>query len=345
MDPRFPTSPNAPDSPGVPGSSGVPDSLGSRRSTLDVTNQVDTMDPVSVSFEVAQIYERLYRREFPSSLVRVFADVGRLYRCIQHRASFRYRQPGYHSCETDYHDVQHILEVTLAMTRLMDGCAQATTTQVMDESLFRLGTVSALFHDIGYLRRLDDNEKKHGAEYTRTHVGRGAEFLSWYLPEVGLEELADPAARIVHFTGYEVPVGDIQIEPRYRMVGNLLGSADILAQMADRYYLEKCHDRLYPEFVLGGIARQVDDQGQEKVVFASPADLIFKTPGFFAGAQKRLEQDLHGAYRYADGHFKGENLYYEVARRNINYARAIAEAQDITLLRRRLPDGNLQEAA
>lgn len=306
------------------------------RSTLDVTNRVDTMDAVSVSFEVAQIYERLYRREFPSSLLRVFADIGRLY-----RGEFS----GYHACETEYHDVQHILEVTLAMTRLMDGCVQATSTRIMDERLFQLGTVSALFHDIGYLRRLDDQAKKHGAEYTRTHVGRGAEFMSWYLPEVGLEELADPAARIVHFTGYEVPVSNIQIEPQYRMVGNLLGSADILAQMADRYYLEKCHDRLYPEFVLGGIARQVDDKGQEKVVFASPADLIFKTPGFFAGAQKRLEQDLHGAYRYADSHFKGENLYYAVARRNINYARTIAEAQDISLLRRRLPDSNLQEAA
>ncbi len=324
MDPHLPDSPDS------------PDFLDSRRSTLDVTNQVDTMDPVSVSFEVAQIYERLYRREFPSSLLRVFADIGRLY-----RGEF----PGYHPCETDYHDIQHILEVTLAMSRLMDGCVQATSTRVMDERLFRLGTVSALFHDIGYLRRLDDNTKKHGAEYTRTHVGRGAEFMSWYLPEVGLEELADPAARIVHFTGYEVPVGNIQIEPQYRMVGNLLGSADILAQMADRCYLEKCHDRLYPEFVLGGIARQVDDQGQEKVIFASPADLIFKTPGFFAGAHKRLEQDLGGVYRYADSHFKGENLYYEVARRNISYARTIAEAQDISLLRRKLPDSSFPEAA
>jgi hypothetical protein len=322
-----------PQSKGSPDSPDIPDS---RRSTLDVTNQVDTMDPVSVSFEVAQIYERLYRREFPSSLLRVFADVGRLY-----RGEF----PGYHACETDYHDIQHILEVTLAMSRLMDGCVQATSTLVMDERLFRLGTVSALFHDIGYLRRLDDNEKKHGAEYTRTHVGRGAEFMSWYLPEVGLEELAGPATRIVHFTGYEVPVGNIQIEPQYRMVGNLLGSADILAQMADRYYLEKCHDRLYPEFVLGGIARQVDEQGQEKVVFASPADLIFKTPGFFAGAHKRLEQDLGGVYRYADSYFKGENLYYSVASRNISYARTIAEMQDISLLRRRLPDSSLPEAA
>ncbi len=294
------------------------------------------MDPVSVSFEVAQIYERLYRREFPSSMLRVFADIGRLY-----RGEF----PGYHPCETDYHDVQHILEVTLAMSRLMDGCVQVTSTRIMDERLFQLGTVSALFHDIGYLRRLDDTEKKHGAEYTRTHVGRGAEFISWYLPEIGLDDLADPAARIVHFTGYEVQVSNIQIEPQYRMVGNLLGTADILAQMADRYYLEKCRDRLYPEFVLGGIARQIDAQGQEKVIFASPADLIFKTPGFFAGAHKRLEQDLGGVYLYADSHFKGENLYYSVVRKNVDYARTISETQDVSLLRRKLPDSSLQEAA
>jgi hypothetical protein len=142
-----------------------------------------------------------------------------------------------------------------------------------------------------------------------------------------------------------VPVNDIRIEPQYRMVGNLLGSADILAQMSDRYYLEKCHDRLYPEFVLGGIARQVDEKGDEKVMFASPADLIYKTPGFFNGARKRLEQDLGGVYRYADGHFKGENLYYSVARKNIDYARTIAESKDVSLLRRRLPDGSIPEAA
>lgn len=307
-----------------------------RLATRDVTNKVDTTDPLPVSFEVAQIYERLYRREFPSGLLRVFADIGRLY-----RGEF----PGYHACETDYHDVQHILEVTLAMARLMDGCARATSPLVMSERLFQLGTVSALFHDIGYLRRRDDTEKRHGAEYTRTHVGRGAEFMAWYLPEIGLEELTDPATRIIHFTGYEVPVNSIRIDPQYRMVGNLLGSADILAQMADRCYLEKCHDRLYPEFVLGGIARQVDDKGEEKVVFESPADLIFKTPGFFSGAHKRLEQDLGGVYRFVDRHFKGHNLYYTFARRNIDYARTIAEARDISLLRRKLPDSGLAEAA
>lgn len=306
-----------------------------RRAEYDVTNQIDTTDPSAVSFEVAQIFERIYRREFPSGVLRVFADIGRLY-----RGDF----PGYHACETDYHDVQHVLEVTLAMARLMDGCVSASGPHVLPERLFLVGTVAALFHDIGYLRRIGDTEKRHGAEYTRTHVGRGAAFMGWYLPEVGLPELAGPAQRIIHFTGYEIPVSSIQVEPEYRMLGDLLGSADILAQMADRCYLEKCRDRLYPEFVLGGIARQVDGQGGETVVFASPEDLIFKTPGFFSGAHKRLEQDLNGVYRYVSTHFKGENLYYLAARKNIDYARHLAESGDVSRLRRSPPPPVLRAA-
>jgi hypothetical protein len=40
----------------------------------------------------------------------------------------------------------------------------------------------------------------------------------------------------------------------FRRLGNMLGTADIIAQMADRCYLEKCRDRLFPEFVAGGLA-------------------------------------------------------------------------------------------
>ena len=89
----------------------------------------------------------------------------------------------------------------------------------------------------------------------------------------------------------------------------------------------------------------MDKQGKEKVIFASPADLIFKTPGFFQGASKRLEQDLGGVYRYIGRHFHGENLYYSVVRKNIEYARTITETGDVSLLRRSLPDPGLAEAA
>ena len=90
--------------------------------------------------------------------------------------------------------------------------------------------------------------------------------------------------------------------------------------------------------MLGGIARQVDEQGEEKVVFASAADLIFKTPGFFNGAHKRLEQDLGGVYRYVARHFEGENLYFTAARKNIEYARELAASGDVSRLRRSLPE-------
>jgi hypothetical protein len=307
-----------------------------RRAEYDVTNEVDTTSALAVSFHVAQIYDQAYRREFPSGVVRVFVDIDRLY-----RGDF----PGYHGCETDYHDAQHVLEVTLAMARLMAGCLRSAGPRAISETGFLVGLVAALFHDIGYLRRVGDTEKRHGAEYTRTHVSRGADFMAWYLPEVGLPELAPAACRIVHFTGYEIPVQRIEVDPQLRLLGNLLGSADILAQMSDRCYLEKCRDRLYPEFVLGGIARQFDERGEEKVLFASPEDLIFKTPGFFSGASKRLEQDLGGVYRYADRCFDGVNLYFIEARKNIEYARSLAQSGDVTQLRRRMPEPGLARAA
>src|SRR5215472_7209847 len=62
-------------------------------------------------------------------------------------------------------------------------------------------------------------------------------------------------ARLI--AGYEVPFEHIEAkvaDPRDIMVGHLLGTADMIAQMADRCYLEKCRDRLYAEFVLGGVA-------------------------------------------------------------------------------------------
>src|SRR5436305_372085 len=80
------------------------------------------------------------------------------------------------------------------------------------------------------------------------------------------------AGSIVHFTGYERPVATIRVpHPIFKLVGSLLGTADIIAQMSDRCYLEKCRDRLYPEFVTGGIARRRTEQGEE-VVFSSPED-------------------------------------------------------------------------
>jgi hypothetical protein len=300
-----------------------------RRNEYDVTNQVNTTEAQDVSREVCRIYQELYQREAPADLEQAFTDLARLYRG---------QYPGYRECETDYHDIQHVLDVTLAMARLMDGCVRATSTDTLGERLFRFGVVTALYHDCGYIRHRKDTRHRNGAEYTRTHVSRGARFLLEYMPAIGMGDLAEAAARTLHFTGYEIPVTRIEVPgPEFRLIGNLLGSADILAQMADRCYLEKCYDRLYPEFVRGGIARRRHADGSEEVLFASAADLIFKTPRFYQGATKRLRQDLGGCYHYIEQHFGGQNLYFDELEKNIAHARAIAQEGDLSLLRRRPP--------
>ncbi|APV51496.1 hypothetical protein BWI17_18440 [Betaproteobacteria bacterium GR16-43] len=283
-----------------------------RRSEFDVTNRINTTDPVCVKLEVARIHRQLYARSQADALIHAFDDIVRLYRG---------EYPGYAACDTDYHDLQHVLEVTLAMARLLDGYERSRGDgPAMADKLFQLGVICALFHDCGYIRKRSDKRHRNGAEYTTRHVTRGARFLKGYLPTIGMEEFADVAGSIVHFTGYERPVASIRVPaPIYRLVGSLLGSADIIAQMSDRCYLEKCRDRLFPEFVAGGITKKKTGDG-EIVIFASAEDLVRKTPSFYQNASRRLDTDLGGCYQYAKTHFGGTNLYMDAVQQNVRFA-------------------------
>ncbi len=297
-----------------------------RRSDFDVTNRINTTDPVCVKLEVIRIYESLYERNQPPTVGRAFDDMVALYR--GHFA-------GYSRCDTEYHDLQHALEVTLAMARLLDGYERSRADgPAIGERLFELGVICALYHDIGYIRRANDTKHANGAEYTPIHVSRGGRFLKEYLPQIGMEEFADVAGSILHFTGYETPVSQIKVpDPIFRLVGSLLGSADIIGQMSDRCYLEKCRDRLYPEFVVGGITVRRTEAGGEEVIFSSAEDLLRKTPGFFRNATKRLDVDLGGTYQYAQAHFGGLNLYMDAVQQNIRFVEKASVAPEIVLRR------------
>ena len=296
-----------------------------RRSDFDVSNRINTTDPVCVKLEVTRIHRSLYHVDSPA-LTRAFDDLVRLY--------FG-QYPGYAGCDTQYHDLQHVMDVTLAMARLLDGYDRTRGSSPRIESdVFVLGVICALFHDCGYIRKLNDTKHRNGAAYTSTHVSRGGKFVKEYLPTIGMASYADVAPLVLHFTGYERPVETIRLEdPMLRLVGSLLGSADIIAQMSDRCYLEKCRDRLYPEFVEGGITHKQTVKG-DVVVFASAEDLLRKTPSFYQNASRRLEGDLGGAYKYAEAHFGGTNLYMDAVRQNIRWVERTANDPAIPLRRR-----------
>ena len=298
-----------------------------RRSDYDVTDSVRTTGPAEVGSEVRQIFERIFPSSSSGPIDQAFRDLTDLYLGEDEH---------HHPCDTEYHDIQHVLDVTLAMARLMDGYERGRNGYAaMTADHFHVGIVTALFHDIGYLRRKADRTHRYGSEYTLTHVTRGSVFLRAYLKRLGLDEHAAIGSQLIHFTGYERNTDTIRIsDPLLRKVGEFLGTADIIAQMSDRCYLEKCRDRLYPEFVLGGLARRQMPDGRIDVLFSSGDDLVRKTPGFYANAVKRLDKQLNGVYSYAEKHFGGQNLYLEEMSKNVEYAKMVAAEPGIDMLRR-----------
>src|SRR5919201_3399957 len=149
-----------------------------RRNDYDVTDSVRTTDPASVSAEVVRIYRGLYEDASARELEQAFPDIAALYRG---------EHPDYYACDTEYHDIQHVMDVTLAMARLMDGYQRSrrANEEALTRELFIVGALSALFHDFGYLRRRNDRTHRYGAEYTLTHVSRGSAFLRHYVRELG----------------------------------------------------------------------------------------------------------------------------------------------------------------
>lgn len=303
----------------------------SRRSDYDVTNRVQVSDPASVSAAVQAIYSDLYPRSSLKPLHTAFADFSRMYRG---------EDPRFHGCETTYHDMQHSLDVTLALARHIDGHERSERpSKRLGAKRAMVGIVTALYHDIGYLRSTRDRHHRHGAEYTLVHVSRSGSFLGDYLGRLGLGSEAAIAEEMVHYTGYERDINRIQLgDAIYTRLGHLLGTADLTAQMADRCYLEKCRDRLYDEFVMGGMAKRILPDGRTLVLYSSPRDLLQKTPGFFEKTRlDRLDGTFAGAHRYAAEHFGGQNLYMEAVRRNMSYLGLIIRENGWGLLRRHPP--------
>lgn len=303
---------------------------GHRRSDFDITNTVRVSSPGEVLRATEQLLVSAWPNTALTPVERAFGDFDAL---------FAGRMPGYAGVDTVYHDRQHTLDVTLAMARLLAGHErQADAALQLGPDRCVLGVVLALFHDVGYLRRSTDREQVNGAEFTRSHVSRGAEFLQHYLPQIGLGPWGDVAAQIIHFTGYERPFAQIVThDVRDKRLGHLLGTADMVAQLADRCYLEKCRDRLYPEFVLGGVALSAGGEAPA-VRYASGLDLLRQTPAFVANTRAtRLDRDFNKAYRFLEVLFEGRNPYMESIDRNMQYLEQVLRSESWRMLRRNPP--------
>jgi hypothetical protein len=104
-------------------------------------------------------------------------------------------------------------------------------------------------------------------------------------------------------------------------LSKMLGTADLLAQMADRMYLEKLLF-LYREFKEAGVGGYEDE-----------LDLLRKTVEFYDLIAHRLEILLDGNDRFMISHFESrwqinENLYQKSIEQHRNYLKHILEKSD-----------------
>ncbi|MEE9610295.1 MAG: hypothetical protein V3W19_03545 [Desulfatiglandales bacterium] len=263
---------------------------------------VDMEDPQSVFEEVKTIILMMYSEFDFEALNRVFKDVLRL---------FNGEYPGYQKCNTEYHNLKHSTDAFLAMARLIHGAF------LSGENLSRkdtnLGLVCALMHDTGYIQTLHDDYGT-GAKYTRIDTNRSIAFMSKYLADNKFpEEDFKNYGHVLKGTSLDAKLSKIKFEsPEIELLCKMMGTADLMGQMADRTYLEKLLFLFY-EFRQGGIAG-----------YDTELELLNKTSDFYAMAEARLIKELDDVKKYMPFHFKARwnhdrDLYMEAIEKHMAY--------------------------
>jgi hypothetical protein len=231
--------------------------------------------------------------------------------------------PDFQKNTLPYHNLRHSQMVVLASARLFHGlhCNNACT-KISSETLFK-GLLAAYFHDTGMLLQTSDPAHSD-KEYMAQHEARSIQFLSEYATQKGFgEDVSRDCAIIINYT-------DLQSDPatfdyhthEIQLAGQVIGSADILAQMADRYYLE-CLPLLFNEQESGGI-NQHD----------SALELMEHTANFYHNVVlKRLTTTFSNTSQAMQSHFRerykiDRNLYLENIDKNIMYLKEITSKCD-----------------
>ena len=233
--------------------------------------------------------------------------------------NFAGKHPEYRSSETKYHNLRHSYSVVLATVRLFHGLA-CEGRSVSDDVLTR-AIYSAYFHDCGLLLKSTETEAS-GAAFAKEHEARSVLVLENYLDEHGLSQaIIEDCSLIIQCTNLGVDPGSLDYPSEdIRLACSVVGSADILAQMADRFYLERL-PLLFEEHKEGGIASH-----------DSAIELMQHTSYFYHDViVNRLEKVFENLALVMQVHFRerwglDRNLYLENINKNIEYIKVVVQS-------------------
>jgi hypothetical protein len=267
---------------------------------------VDMSSPEAVFAEVCHLAGAMAGEIDRARLEMVFSKTCDLYRG---------KYPGYRACNTLYHDLRHTTDVFLSLARLLHGAFAEGVTFPPTEATMAL--ISTLLHDTGYIQKSSDRTGT-GGKYTLTHVARSVTFLREFLPRHGFPpEEVSLCEGFVLGTCIRTELGNQHLPTHSSLLlGKMIGSADLLGQLADRIYLEKLLF-LYREFREANI-----------VGYSNELELLNNTIGFYDQMEKRLANDLSNVRVYMRAHFRhrwgvDRDLYQESIDRNMEFLKKL----------------------
>jgi hypothetical protein len=275
---------------------------------IKLEDLVPMNDPQNVIEEIQKIVFMMFPRFNFDPTYKVFNDVLKL---------FRGEYPGYRQCTLHFHDLKHTTDCLMAMARLIHGAFVEGV--LLPERDVSLGLIAALMHDTGYIQTIDDKSGT-GAKYTLTHVSRSIEFCRKYFSKNGFSLYDFGVCRnCLKCTGLDVHTKDILFDShKHEILAKMLGTSDLLGQMADRTYLSRLRF-LFGEFKEGGVPG-----------FGDELDLLRKTPAFWEFTRKRFAAELNSMDHFMRNHFRvrwgiDRDLYLEAIENHINYLKFLLE--------------------
>jgi len=269
---------------------------------------VDTKDAAAVEKVVQATYLAMFPPGEPTFVPRA---LGWLKDC------FAGKYKDYEASDARYHDLEHTLQGTLCMTRLLHGRHRADVRPVVTQRMFELGLLAMLLHDTGYLRKKGDLGGT-GAKYTLTHVSRSVQFAEQLLDEKGfpLKEIR-MVQNMIRCTGLSVNLSLIPFQSELeKIVGFALGTGDLLGQMAADDYVDKL-PVLFAEF--DESARFYEGKMELTKRFCSADDLIRQTPDFWTHyVVPKINNEFWGLYRFLNQPYpNGPNEYLQRVEANL----------------------------
>lgn len=268
---------------------------------------VDTRSPTAVEAAVQAVYQTVFPEGDRTFVRRAFQWTG---------DAFKGKYAEYQHIDARYHDLEHTLQGTLCMMRLLGRRAAVNAEPVLDRHTFELGLLGILLHDTGYLKVKGDDEGT-GAKYTLVHVHRSCEFASRLLAEkgFGVDDIV-AVQQMIRCTGVNVNLASIPfVSDSVRVAGFALGTSDLLGQMAADDYVDKL-PILFEEFRESAEANRGRGSG---VTFESADALMRQTPAFWRKyVRPKIENEFGGMHRYLnDPYPDGPNQYIDRVEANI----------------------------